>query len=319
MSNITYGIDTQKPSLEVSVVPAEWTNIDPIVTFNAIDATSGIDHYGLSVDGNPSFIESSPVNLSGMHDGRHDVTIRALDYAGNIAEQKITVLVDKSPPEQFVPFAKPAGWTQLDPIITFNTEDDFSGTDHFEIQIDNGSFNMTESPAVLQGITGGEHIVTIRAYDAAGNHRDGNVTIYIDRTPPEGLAINMDGGHNSTTSRQVKLLLKAFDNLSGLDSMSFSNDGTWFTAWEPFASGRNWTLSGGDGDKTVYVKVRDHAGNEARAASAVIAYHPKPTQNTQNILSLRASAFVIMVIVGLFIWYRRRTKRRLKESLATSQ
>jgi hypothetical protein len=43
--------------------------------------------------------------------------------------------------------------------------------------------------------------------------------------------------------------------------MQFSNDGVVWSASEPKASTKTWTLTAGDGEKTVYVMYRDNVGN----------------------------------------------------------
>jgi hypothetical protein len=80
-----------------------------------------------------------------------------------------------------------------------------------------------------------------------------------DTTPPSGsIAINDNAA--TTNSIAVKLTLSAFD-ASGVTQMRFSNDGTTFTTAEPFATTKDWTLSTGDGLKTVSVQFQDGAGN----------------------------------------------------------
>ena len=57
----------------------------------------------------------------------------------------------------------------------------------------------------------------------------------------------------------VTLTLEATDN-QGVTSMRFSNDGVTYTADEPYATTKAWTLASGDGVKTVYVRFTDGAG-----------------------------------------------------------
>jgi hypothetical protein len=52
--------------------------------------------------------------------------------------------------------------------------------------------------------------------------------------------------------------------------MRFSNDGTNWSSWEPYAATRVWTLSGGAGSKTVSVQYRDNAGNLSAIAQDTI-------------------------------------------------
>ena len=59
------------------------------------DVGSGIDHYGMSVDGAPWVVVASDsreeVHVS---DGVHTIAIRAVDAAGNIAVSSVEVTVD---------------------------------------------------------------------------------------------------------------------------------------------------------------------------------------------------------------------------------
>ena len=52
--------------------------------------------------------------------------------------------------------------------------------------------------------------------------------------------------------------------------MRFSNDGTTFSAAEAYATSKSWTLTSGDGTKTVYVQYQDAAGNWSTAATDTI-------------------------------------------------
>jgi hypothetical protein len=54
-----------------------------------------------------------------------------------------------------------------------------------------------------------------------------------------------------------------FGKTKAITQMSFSNDGVTFSAPEPYQTTKGWTLSPGDGEKTVYVKFFDGAGNES--------------------------------------------------------
>jgi hypothetical protein len=52
--------------------------------------------------------------------------------------------------------------------------------------------------------------------------------------------------------------------------MSFSNDGTTWSAWQPYSTTASWTLTSGDGSKTVYGKFKDPAGNVSSVVSDTI-------------------------------------------------
>jgi|GEM_PF-3644188 len=90
-----------------------------------------------------------------------------------------------------------------------------------------------------------------------------------DSVAPDGLTITINDGNNITNSRAVELALNAHDN-KGVVNMSFSNDNTTWSSWEPYKQTKAWNLSDGSGLKTVYYKVEDLAGNTARPVGATI-------------------------------------------------
>ncbi|MEW6069522.1 MAG: Ig-like domain-containing protein, partial [Candidatus Thermoplasmatota archaeon] len=57
----------------------------------------------------------------------------------------------------------------------------------------------------------------------------------------------------------------AYDLFSGLWQMQFSNDGTIWSDWIDWSSTTSWNLNSEDGEKKVYFRVRDRAGNQAPA------------------------------------------------------
>lgn len=90
-----------------------------------------------------------------------------------------------------------------------------------------------------------------------------------DTTGPSGcISINSDSA--VTTSETVSLSIYASD-LGAATEMIIAN-ATDFSgeAWEPYTTSRIWTLAGGDGIKTVYIKFKDTVGNESTAYSDTI-------------------------------------------------
>ena len=57
--------------------------------------------------------------------------------------------------------------------------------------------------------------------------------------------------------------------------MRFKNAGTTtWSAWQPYATSKSWTLTSGAGKKTVYVQYRDRASNASATVPDSIAYKP---------------------------------------------
>ncbi len=119
-------------------------------------------------------------------DGQHQITVKAVDMAGNEANHQINVIVDTTPPEPFEVTADPVDWTNnTRPIITFNTTDQTSGVSHYELKIDDGEYIKVESPYQLPVQADGEHTITVKAVDNAGWETLSTTKVYIDTTPPE--------------------------------------------------------------------------------------------------------------------------------------
>lgn len=92
-----------------------------------------------------------------------------------------------------------------------------------------------------------------------------------DDTAPTG-SIQINGGAADTSSPNVTLTASATDDLSGVETVCFSNDNvTYSTPVAYSTSGVAWRLAGGaTGDRIVYAKFYDNAGNSSAVVSAPI-------------------------------------------------
>lgn len=130
----------------------------------------------------------------------------------------------------------------------------------------------------------------LRFEDRAGNvavlsDEDGHprpLQIVLDRVAPRDLsvavrALTSPPDPGSTPSAQVALELEGDDEYPLLMSMRVSNDAGFRGAgWQPFAAFLPWVLSPGDGTKSVFVQVRDAAGNETPVVSSQIELSSQP-------------------------------------------
>jgi hypothetical protein len=288
-------LDNSKP-FNFSVIPeiATWTNQNANITFDALDNNSDIGHFEVKVPGGNFTVQTSPYRLPDLPDGRNTILIRVYDKAMNYVDMSVEVLIDKSAPAGFTPTADPPDWTNKNPKVTFRTMDNTSGIGRYEVGIDGGSLTASTSPFSVPNLTDGAHTVVIRAYDMAGNFIDGTVRVYTDKTAPTQLVLKINDGDKSTGKRTVTLNMLASDAISGVDSMAFSNDGVFFSDWEPFNTSKFWDLSKAAGTKTVYFKVRDKAGNEATPVTSSIKYAIPVTAGQDN-------SFLLYLLMGLII------------------
>jgi len=105
--------------------------------------------------------------------------------------------------------------------------------------------------------------------DVASNAETVKSQIYtIDATAPTGTVV-INGGAVATNSASATLTLTCSDT-NGCSQMQFSNDNSIWSIAETYAAAKAWTLTSGDGNKTVYAKYKDGAGNWSTAISTGI-------------------------------------------------
>jgi len=150
-----------------------------------------------------------------------------------------------------------------------------SGVSQMRFSNDNSTWSAWEAYATSKSWSlasgNGAKTVYVQYRDGASNesavYSDG---ITLDGTVPTGSVV-VNGGASSTNNTAVTLTLSANDTGgSGLSQMRFSNDNSTWSAWEAYTTSKSWTLTSGDGAKTVYAQYRDAAGGVSSSYSDYI-------------------------------------------------
>lgn|GEM_PF-3059040 len=117
-------------------------------------------------------------------------------------------------------------------------------------------------------VLNGNRTLSAYATDAAGNMSTTTVGITnLDIVPPTvALAIN----DQAAVTRKAEVTLTLDDQDSGASYMQFSDDNEEWSEWEPYNTTKLYTLSSGEGEKQVYARLKDTAGNVSQAAEAAI-------------------------------------------------
>jgi len=103
------------------------------------------------------------------------------------------------------------------------------------------------------------------------------VQLVADATPPV-VSLQIGGGKMLVNSTTVEVRLLAFDDLSGVSDMAFSEDGVLWGSWQRFQPISSWTFAPGDGVKRLWAKVRNGVGQASQpVASAVTVDTAPPT------------------------------------------
>ena len=105
-------------------------------------------------------------------------------------------------------------------------------------------------------------------------------TFTLDTTDPVIASFAIDGGaaQNNDLERDATISLSATDNSS--IQMQFSNDNITWSDYEAYGASKAWTLTAGDGTKTVYLRVKDAKGNTATASDTILYDITNPTTPT---------------------------------------
>jgi hypothetical protein len=193
-------------------------------------------------------------------------------------------IADTTPPAiSLLSVSLPAATTAT---VTWQTNEPATSQLEYGLTSTYGAFSplataLSLSHAVtLEGLTAQTtYHLRARSADAAGNlalSADVTFTTPIpDTTPPTG-SVAINAGAAMANSPAVTLSFSATDNSGAVVQMRCSNDGVTYTPPEPFATLVSWTLTGGDGQKSVSVQFADASGNWSAPASDAIALDATP-------------------------------------------
>jgi hypothetical protein len=269
-------------NIEVDTTPPEGTvaieNGDPYTSSQSVTLTlsanddSSVEQMAFRNDGSTwtaweSYTTAKSWTMT-ESEGTKVVHARFKDDVGLITEASDTIILDATPPTGSILINGGDAYTTSTSVALQLTYDDAtSGVDkvRYTNAYEWGSEpwqNPVESRSWTLTAGDGAKYVSYEIRDKAGliseTYWD---EIYLDATPPTG-SILINGGDAYTTLTSVTLQLSYFDPASGVSLVRYSNDGVWDTEpWQGASSSRSWSLTAGDGAKTVYFQIKDAAGN----------------------------------------------------------
>ncbi|GAA4711514.1 Ig-like domain-containing protein [Nocardioides conyzicola] len=257
-------VDAALPDTTITSGPGGPTN-DSTPTF-AFNSTEADVTFACSLDEAPYEVCSEPDGhtTSVLADGPHTFTVRATDTAGHVEDPPATrsFTVDTNVPDTSIT-SGPDGLTN-DPTPTWGiASTDEGGT--FECSVDQAEFSACDAPEVtLPTLSDGEHGVSVRAIDAAGN---------VDPTPAVR-QLTVDTAAPETMIEAVPAYLPDSTPTFGLtagDGVSTYEcalDGAEFVACAG-TDGRFTAPLLADGMHTLAVRATDPAGNTDPEAAQV--------------------------------------------------
>ncbi|MEM2619554.1 MAG: hypothetical protein QW356_08795, partial [Candidatus Hadarchaeales archaeon] len=291
----------------LSASPSGWTNTNSFtVSWTNPPDTSGIAGAYYKLDSAPTsntdgtYVSGSGItSISGItvpSEGSHTIYVWLQDAAGNVNYNYCsftTLYYDTTAPSSPSGLtASPSGWTNTNSFtVSWTNPPDTSGIAGAYYRLDSAPNSNTDGTYVsgsgitsISGITvsgDGSHTIYVWLVDAAGNVNYSNrssTTLYYDATPPTG-SIVINNGDTYTNSTSVTLSFTYSDATSDVYQVRYSNDGIWDNEpWELPSASKSWTLTSGDGTKTVYYQIKDVAGNVSSTYSdSIILDTTSPT------------------------------------------
>ena len=267
-------LDTTGPTGSVSIEGgAAFVNHTSVnLTLSATDAGSGMGQMRFSVDSGATwstweaYATSKSVTLP-TGDGTKTVQAQFRDALNNLsAVYSDTIVLDTVLPTGTITINSGAAYSNSATVtLTLSATDDRSGVYQMRFGNAGGSWsaweaNGTSKAWVLNPGDGAQTIYVQFRDNALNISLQYSDSIFVDTTAPSG-TITINSGAAYTNNPSVTLTLSAANPGSGMGQMRFSNDGAAWSAWEANALSKTWSLSAGDGTKTVYVQFRDNVQN----------------------------------------------------------
>ena len=228
-----------------------------------------------------SNLTQSNYSISGLASGNsYSYRVRALDNMLHWSSYGYSdgVAVDLQPPFNLTLIINGAApyTNDTECILAINASDNQTGLQSMSFS-ENGvvwtawepfnttkAYNLTSAP--------GPVIVRLRVRDMANNTAYAHAGLIFDNVAPHSLSVVINGGAASCTNRNLTLTLSATDAHSAVKEMRFSSDGLAWSAWEPYATSKVYTVGLVSGTKTVHFQVRDLVNNTAPAVSSSILF-----------------------------------------------
>jgi len=180
-------VDTLAPTVSMTgPVQNYLTSSDNVTTrWKGADAVSGISHYEFQLD-DESWLDlgmSTARLLSGLADGHHEFKVKAFDKAGNSAFASVAFAVDTTPPLLSIELPRSGSEIRSSSIkVTWTGSDTLSGIESYEFRLDTAPWaNIgTLTTYNLEQLSDGDHSISIRAFDMAGNNQEAQIKFTVN-------------------------------------------------------------------------------------------------------------------------------------------
>jgi len=173
-----------------------------------------------------------------------------------------TILLDTTAPTGSISINEGATYTNSTTVTLSLSASDANGISQMTFSTDGSAWSPWEAYATSKAYTlsdgDSSKSVHVKYKDSADlESKPYSDSIVLDTTAPTG-SISINEGATYTNSSSVTLSLNYADGGSGVDKVRYSNDAVWDNeTWENPTASKAWTLTAGNGAKTVRYQVKD--------------------------------------------------------------
>jgi arylsulfatase A-like enzyme len=245
-------IDTIGPSMAFSTAPGLTTKRDDaLFRFTALERTTG--PIACTLDGRTIGCAGGRISVQHVAAGGHELVVRAKDPFGNTGLTSYPWVVDRSAPEaMFLLTPDPLSNSRTAIFDVWSNDD----PDLFVCRLDDLPMMPCFTAPALGGLRDGHHMLTVWAYDMAGNRaKPVKYAWVVDATVPKILLVDGPSDQTATTEHSATFTLSSDEPVSYLCSM----DGE---AFVPCSSPMQY-IGLASGEHTFQVYGQDKAGNDS--------------------------------------------------------
>ncbi len=188
------------------------------VTWDIEDEGSGLKWAELILDESSpkEIVEMTNIILDNLSEGDHSIRIIASDIAGNMGEDSVSFKVDLTPPDVRITEPMNASiHSSSSVLVSWTIEESFTEITSTSLTIDQGNPVIIKNGGtfVINGLSEGDHEISISATDMGGHDSMDTIWITVDLeqpeihiiSPPEGsfhgknsLTVNWEGSDTAT-------------------------------------------------------------------------------------------------------------------------
>ena len=281
---------------------------------------SGVSY---TLDGTYSTSLSSPYDINAYwSDGRHTLTVWAMDSTGNATRAAYDFTVDGTPPSVLLVSPPNGSLLPGGTVIDFAVSDAHLGA--VSLSVDGGTPAPLAAPydVATTGLTDGPHVLAVYAVDTVGNSVAKSYAFTLDATRP-AVTIRTPEGEVPSPLGEVRVTFSEAVNTTSAEASFSITDGirTWragdgtfywtlnrtsftFVPNSPFTEGVEYRV-------TLNGTLKDEAGNTLASEVMWTFALKAPGSGSPPVLVLAtAAALLIAAIVGLLLVVVMRRKRR---------